>query len=328
MPTREGRDSLGHRITVDIPDRDEHPHDTTLDVGALLAAGVATATPATIELDDEPIGLASVVPAGYQLAVETRALREAAEHAEQIAAAPKRTTGHVHVRDLASWTTYVLRHGAPTTEVYADQRRPAVTALLNAPSQNATGWGDHRVTLDLEFSQDWKAWTQANGDGGKYHSQLEFAELIERLQPTIVDPAAATMLELAQTFEMKKDVSFKSSDLLSNGQRQLTYLESVEEKAGERGQITIPKQLVLRVSPWRGVPVAVQLTARFRYRMDGGKLRLGLILDRVDEVLDEAWAAFTDDINGSLNGSESEGGAQRGYPVLQGPAPTYSGRTA
>jgi len=325
MPIREARDDIGRRFTVDIPDPEAHPHDTSLDVGALLAAGVATARPVPVALDGDPVGLAAVVPDGYSLQIATAEFAVAQERAEQRADAPVRTTGHVHVRDLASWSAYVLRHGAETTEVYADQRKPAVTALLNAPGPGRTGWGDHRVTLDLETSQDWRAWAGADG---RWHSQEAFAELIEALQPTISEPSAAEMLELAQTFEATKGVDFKSGVSLQSGQRQLTYVETVESKAGQRGQIVIPKQLALVVQPWRGVPVSVSLTARFRYRLDSGTLKLGVILDRVDEVLDRAWAAFTDDVTAALDGSAAEGGAERGWPVLQGPAPTYSGRTA
>ena len=65
---------------------------------------------------------------------------------------------------------------------------------------------------------------------------------------------------------------------------------------------------------WRGVAIQVPLTARFRFRIEGGGLRIAYVLDRLEDVLDSAWAALLGEMTETLP-----------VPVLAGQAPSYGG---
>lgn len=272
----------------------------------LLDAGAAAADPAEWSATNTPDLLTAVVPAGYQLASLDLAARIA-----PYLAAPRRVRGTVTLTDGVSWLAYFGKHGGECSEVYGDVKGSNVTAILNAPSgPTEPAWGDHRAVLQLEHTDAWQAWTALDG---QFVGQTTFAEHVEARTPDFTDPDAGTMLELAQTFQATKGVNFESGSQLANGQRRFTYAETVEGRAGQRGQIDVPTQLSLMVQVWRGVPIVVPMTARFRYRVTREGLLLGIVLDRVDDVLDAAWGSLLGDLTADLP-----------VPVLAGKAPTYA----
>ena len=54
------------------------------------------------------------------------------------------------------------------------------------------------------------------------------------------------------------------------------------------------------------------MTARFRYRVQPEGLRLGYVLDRLEDVLDAAWGSLLGELTDTLP-----------VPVLAGRAPRY-----
>lgn len=275
---------------------------TLLDAGAaglnverMLADGTA------------PDLLAAVVPTGYQITT-----LDVARLIEPYRTAPRRTTGHAIVTDTASWLGYFGKHGGAHSEVFGDVGQGTVTAILNAPTSPATpGFGDHRVTLKLEHSAAWKVWTAKNA---QLMSQDVFAEHLEERAPDLVEPDAATMLELAQSFQATTGVQFESASKLSSGQRHFQYIEAIEGKAGNRGQLDIPTEIKIQVQVWRGIAIVVPITARFRFRVERSGLRLAYVLDRVEDVLDAAWSSLLGELTDTLP-----------VPVLAGRAPSYTG---
>jgi uncharacterized protein YfdQ (DUF2303 family) len=159
--------------------------------------------------------------------------------------------------------------------------------VVNGHEAEAAGWSDHRATLRLRHTPEWKRWIERDG---KIEGQTKFAEHIEDCLADIVEPEAAVMLELAQHFQAAVKVNFRSAKQLSDGQRQLVYEETVEAKAGQRGEIVIPGSFVVGVAPFEG-SVGYKLNARLRYRLSDGQLLIGYVLDRPDKVIR---AAFDD----------------------------------
>lgn len=221
---------------------------------------------------------------------------------EHLADHPRRKKGRVVLHDGKSFSTYVNKHEIDAvTMLYADVTHQSVIAVINDDGAEGEdpGWRDHRAVLELKHTEAWDVWMAING---KMLTQVEFAEHIESNAPDIVEPDAATMLELAQTFQAKKDVEFKSSRMLDSGQRQLTYHEQQTAAAGANGTIEIPAQLTLGVAPFE-IGEHYRITARFRYRLIEGELRLGVKLDSPDEILRTAFKDVVTEIQG-LTGTD------------------------
>ena len=207
---------------------------------------------------------------------------------------PRRTVRDAVVGDVASLLSYLTAHGDRECgpEVWADRVRGEVLAILDPPGDDGSAWCGHTITLRLRPSPEWTDWTASSG---KLTSQEEFAELIEDRVADIVNPPGAEMLELAQSFHATNKVAFESSSFLADGQRGLEFRETVDAKAGRGGQLTVPAVFHLALRPWEGT-VAFKVTARLRYRIESGRLRIGYKLVDPDGVLRAAFADLVDDV--------------------------------
>lgn len=203
---------------------------------------------------------------------------------------PKRKTGTVTVRDVASFKLYWDKHHDDASEVYADLDKATVTAILDAHHGHAAGdldeteqarWQEHRLILKLEPTLPWTRWT---GKDRQMLPQQQFAEFVED-NASDVDPEgrvkAADLLEIAQTFQAHTSVKFTSGKRLQSGQAQFQYIEETTASGGGqagRGTIEIPTEFDLLVRPYEDCDLKV-VAARFRYRIQGGNLTLGFFMN-------------------------------------------------
>ena len=206
---------------------------------------------------------------------------------------PLRKTGAVTLTQHDSFTAYLAKHALPETELWADIDKDRVVAVINAHSgyaedldtEGAAGWGDHRATLKLVTTQDWRDWTD---NSGKMLPQTEFAEFVEQHLPNFVRPAAADMLELAQTIKGHTKVSFESSKRVKSGETAIEWREETTAAAGKKGALEIPDTIDLGIQVYEG-GTPYRLVARFRYRIGGGQLALGYVLERAGDVHRDAF---------------------------------------
>lgn len=259
--------------------------------GEVLSSGgeaqviVDTAVRATEpkQVGGEYDGLYSVVvPAGgHNVVIDTRKL------VDPYLARPRRKRGVVALTTPASLSQYVNVHKVDGTEIFVDWRRSRAEAVLNDHDSAHPGFGDHRAVLTLQSTPEWSRWTALDG---KWMSQGDFAEHILDTTADVVDPPAADLLEMAETFTATRSLQFSSGNRLKDGQRQLRYVETIDAQAGVAGNVTIPDSILLRLAPFDGAE-QVEMSARVRYRINEGALRLGYVLDRPDLVLRTAFAA-------------------------------------
>ncbi|MFJ9128893.1 DUF2303 family protein [Streptomyces sp. NPDC102340] len=198
-----------------------------------------------------------------------------------------RKTGHTTVRDAASFLAYYAKHHDDATEVYSDVERLTITAVLDAHQADAARFGEHRLTLGLRRTKAWEEWVTLDG---QLVDQDRFANFLEDHLVNLVDPDAATMLEIAQSIKATTRADFQSSTRLQSGERKFAYTEDVKASAGNKGEFAIPETFRIAVQPFEGAD-AYSMTARFKYRLGGGSLALGFKLEQPEE---RAKAAFAD----------------------------------
>ena len=199
---------------------------------------------------------------------------------------PKHKRGTVTVRDTASFAHYHERHADADSEVFADLDAATFTVVLDAHRTDGARWQQHRLVLALQATLPWRTWL---ANDRRMLTQQQFAEFLEDncrdLAPGPV--TAADLLEIAQSFQANTKVKFQSGKRLATGQTQLTYVEDVTASAGQRGEIVIPSEFHLGIVPYEDCAPAI-VPARFRYRLDGGELRLGYFLADPQRIAREA----------------------------------------
>lgn len=223
------------------------------------------------------------------------------EYADQ----PRWKTGTVQLLTVPSLIAYIEQHKEPGTQVWAVPDKGLFQAVIDdhqAGDENSTephslgGWGDHRAVCQLQTTRDWKHWTAMDG---RLTDQMAFAEHLEAGVHNIVDPAAADLLEVAQTLHGSRNVAWKSGARLSDGQVQLRYEEELQGRAGTAGNLEIPQVFTLLLAPFEGTD-PVQLMASLRWRLNDGRVQLGYRLQRPDVVLREAVDRLIDQIDTDL----------------------------
>jgi uncharacterized protein YfdQ (DUF2303 family) len=278
-------------------------------VRQLLDAGAAAVREPRELVPGERGAFMAVAPEGYQLLVQPYDIP---------GDRPRRRTGTVKLQDVRSFAAYWSKHREADSEIYAhvdDAGRGAITAIINAPGRtdDEAGHRDHRAVLDLAASPEWTHWLSLNG---KLLDQTAFAEHIEQGLPNIIQPAAADMLEVAQSLTGNTRVEFESGVRLSDGQTRLSYRETTE--AQTKGGLDIPSQFVIRVRPWKATVLGVELVARFRYRIDHGHVLMGYVLAEVDRLLQAATDALLEEVGEALVAPGDEGVSAvvilRGHP--------------
>ena len=238
---------------------------------------------------------------------------------ERLLISPERHRGTATLYDPVDFSDYVARLRDTSTTVWADEKRGRVTAVFNDHHQNyggvsPAGWRDHTAVLELQPDPEWLAFLALDG---KYLSQVDFAEFLTDHDTSFVRPDGATMLEVASSFRARRKAEFSSAVNLDNGDLQLTYNEETTPQTIRSGQIEVPREFVVQLTPYLGYPL-VELPARLRWNLDGGTLRMGFKLRRPDLVKQKAFADIRSTIAGRLTSTDDAGITT---PVLLGPAP-------
>lgn len=215
---------------------------------------------------------------------------------EHLADKPRRAIASVAVRDAAGFAAAVGQRRYQAVALYADDETMALTAILNDDYGQVAGWRDNRVALALRRTPEWTHWKSKDG---QMLDQKAFALHIEDGLHEVVEPAAADMLDLAQTFEATTSAKFKGGQRLKSGERQFVYEEEIDATGGT-GQVAIPDTFTLRVAPFYGSP-PVAIVARFRFTLRANVLQLGYKLDRPAEVERAAFAATVEEVEKALD---------------------------
>lgn len=210
---------------------------------------------------------------------------------------PRRATGTYEPATVAAFIDFVKTHADPAaTTIWVPVTRGPIIAVLNDHASDETspvtvpGWGDHRAFLQLTTTPEWEHWLKLHG---QMVEQEEFAEHIEEGLEEVVLPDGADLLEVAQSIQASFGGRFKKSHRLQDGRVQMEYTEEVDASAGETGHLTIPREILLAIAPFAGED-AYRIPARFRYRINGGKLALGYKLDRPELVLRDAFQGIAE----------------------------------
>lgn len=237
--------------------------------------------------EDAPLVVERIIPEGF---------RRDTIDLEQYAVQPRRKVAKPVFETAESFCRYVNKHaieGAST--LYAHANDHSVEAIIDDHYATPAGgsWPmhrQHRAVLQLRTTPGYLRWVSAHG---KYMDQESFAQLVEDGLTEIARPDGADLLEIAQTMHASTTANFKSGHRLQDGRVQFQYLEEIDARAGADGLLTIPERITLVFSPWFGSD-PVQIEARLRYRLNGGKLTFGVWLIQVEEAIRDA---FQNEVN-------------------------------
>lgn len=263
--------------------------DSNKTIQTLLDAGVAASSPAYIDPASEDVTALITVPDGYRVErVDLEELR--APYRDR----PVRKRGLVRVHTVDALVAYHDKHAEGTAEVWIGDEQ--IVDVLNAHGEDLPEWQDHRAVLTLRYSPEWKRWKEVSG---KLLPQNDFAEFLEAAAVDVETPDMATMLEIVQTIVANPKVEWESSYRPHSGQRSFKYKETINAKSGQRGELEIPERLMLALRVFEG-QAPQPVPARFRFRITPDVLYLGVVIDRIPELLEQARLAVAAEIESRI----------------------------
>lgn len=253
----------------------------TQNTAAALRAGIALGKPRFVT-GHKPY---TIVPNGSQL-----------HEIPEEAARPSRIKSNPKLHDAPSFIRYVNKHKEHATTVLADTDASQVLAVIDhhQDSQvNGTGPGndgraaycDHRATYVARHSEEWKTWMAKNG---KPMSQVEFATFLEDNEPDVAQPKGAELIEIAEALQVSRSGEFKSKINRNSNSIIFGY---TEENNATAGQVEVPKEFSVLLRPYIGCSHHT-LTAKLRYKLEDGSLKLWYDLIRAEVLRREAFDAI------------------------------------
>jgi uncharacterized protein YfdQ (DUF2303 family) len=206
---------------------------------------------------------------------------------ERYLEAPRHARGGAVMHDADSFAEYVTRlvGGVGATgpmvaqaSLWADDAARSVVCVFNDHGDGVTpGWRDLRATYNARVDPDWQRWRDHNT---KPMTQLAFGEFLQDMAHSIVEPAAASLVQTAMSFTAKRNLQFESAARIDTGDINLVYRETTKAEP-VRGNIEMPAAIVIQTPVFYGRP-AIQISARIRPRIQDGQLQISYVLQRPD----------------------------------------------
>ncbi len=218
------------------------------------------------------------VPEGYKI-----------EDLSRLLPTPPRATGRIMVTNAGSFCDYFRRFASDAGAVFADVNARTVTGFIDYHGEKP-GWAQHSVTLTLQKTTEWSAWTSKNNLD---LAQLAFAEFLEDRMGEIAEPPGSVLMDVVKHFEGKRSAHYRRGVNLANGAVQFEYVEEEESKTS--GGVIVPTSFTLYLPIWKNSE-RVQIAARLRYRISEEKLTFKFVLDNPEAVVDAAFEKIVSDI--------------------------------
>lgn len=224
---------------------------------------------------------------------------------------PRLVEQNVTLQTVDSLIAYVNRFKNHDTVLFADIRNSRVLSIIDyhkmpganipdKPSVPTEGpssdfdaharLGRHAAVLNLPFSEEWTAWM---GISGKLMSHVEFATFLEEnaidilplpkladANGEVIEDAPTTMLELCRELQIKGGYGANSS--VRNGDYTNVEMQKGDDVSTKRN-VTLPASFNLMYPVYFGER-AVPITAFLRRDTSSGSLRLGIKLNRAENV--------------------------------------------
>lgn len=186
--------------------------------------------------------------------------------------------------DAGDFSTYVAAQKLDGTIIFASRRSLAIKASIEHPKDGKAdpSWQEHVPSLQLQRDPDWKRWNDYNE---KQMGQNEFAEFIESMGHTIIEPESARIIEMVEKMRVTSAMSFDSTINRTTGAVSMHYKDDVKQVEGD---LKLPTNFAIYVAPFESAnPVNVQIGLRWRH--NAGKVTFSYSLVRPDIFEKECW---------------------------------------
>jgi uncharacterized protein YfdQ (DUF2303 family) len=196
---------------------------------------------------------------------------------------PKNIKQGVTLQNADAMVDYLNRFKGNDSLLFADVAASRILAAVDYHGAAAPALVEHRATLDLPFSEEWKTWTGING---QMKEQLEFARFIEENAPDIKAPDAGSLLEACRDLQARRSVNFIKAVRTETDNESFEFNDNTEART--KGDLELPTKFLLNIPVYFGDP-PTEIYAFLRWKLDDGRLTLGIKLHRAELIRQAAF---------------------------------------
>lgn len=199
---------------------------------------------------------------------------------EHLLANPARKTGLPQFQRQQSFCQYVNDQKTEASRLYVPTATSILVVFNHHGTNSQAGWGDHKATLTLTHTQEWKTWAQFNNSK---RVQRDFAQFIEDNSEDVATPTGAELLELIRTIKTSTNLECTGEiddkgDTASGG-----FIIQTKTKAGAKQELELPGEFLLMIAPYEG-SAKLPVLARLRIEACPPKLSLWYELLKVQKI--------------------------------------------
>lgn len=202
---------------------------------------------------------------------------------------PKAITASLTLQNAVALSEYVNRFKSEESLLFADVADSRIVAAIDYHGKDKPSLVGHRATLALPFSEEWKTWTAISGH---LKPQLEFARFIEENAPDIKAPDASSLLEAVRDLQAKRSVNFMAAVRTASDNESFEFADNTEARS--KGDLELPTKFLLSIPVYFG-DAPVEVPAFLRWKLEEGKLNLGIKLHRAEHIRQAAFQLIVTD---------------------------------
>jgi len=202
---------------------------------------------------------------------------------------PKIIKQAVTLQNAVALIEYLNRFKSDESVLFADVAESRIVAAIDYHAKDKAALVDHKATLALPFSEEWKIW---GGINGQLKPQLEFARFVEENAPDIKSPDAGSLLEAVRDLQARRSVNFIQAVRTASDNESFEFNDNTEART--KGDLELPTKFVLSIPVYFGDP-DVEMHAFLRWKLEDGKLLLGVKLHRAEHVRQAAFNMIVTD---------------------------------
>lgn len=219
---------------------------------------------------------------------------------------PKIANQHVVIQSAVSMASYLNRFKNANTMLFADIDHNTIRGVIDY-HEASVGNEDikarlslHTATLKLPFSQEWMIWSEYSG---KLMPHVDFATFLEENSTDIMEPVGAELLERCRDLQVKSNMNFSSSVRMGDT---VSFECQKGDDVTTKDTIGFPTQIKISIPVYFGEkPVSV--VCFLRRKVQDGKLWLGYVMSRAENVRQEEFHRVAGSIVDATAGLDPDG---------------------
>jgi len=202
---------------------------------------------------------------------------------------PKVIAQAVTLQNADALKGYLNRFKGDTTIMFADVSISRIVGAIDYHGPAKAALVSHKATLDLPYSEEWKTWSGING---QLKPQLEFARFVEENAPDIKAPDAGTLLDAVRDLQARRNVNFIQAVRTASDNESFEFTDNTEART--KDDLELPTKFMLSIPVYFG-DAPVEVPAFLRWKLDEGKLLLGIKLHRAEHIRQAAFNLIVTD---------------------------------